>query len=167
MTSEEKEDLLADRDQLIEALENIETALLGDIQEFRADDERLNVDEAAKTYLMLRDARERGKDRHEARDEALRKHQQSIENACGAFMQRNTTASLSTKDATIFTAHQSTARVDDKAVFLSFLKENDAWHVATIGANKKEVADHLAKNDGQLPPGVSWSSRIVVQIRRK
>jgi hypothetical protein len=29
------------------------------------------------------------------------------------------------------------------------------------------VQDHLETNDGTLPPGVDWSSRVVVQIRRK
>jgi hypothetical protein len=167
MTAEQREQLIADREQLTEALENIETALLGDIQEFRPDDDTLNTEAAVQTYLMLREARERGKDRHEERDKVLREHQHRIENALGAFMQRNTSSGLNTKYGTVFTQHQSTARVADKNAFLLYLQESDAWHMATIGANKKEVADHLDKNEGQLPPGVDWSSRVVVQIRRK
>lgn len=167
MTAEQKEALLADRDQLIEALENIETALLGDIQEFRADDDTLNTEEAVRTYLLLRESRERGKDRHDERDKLLRAHQQRIENALAAFLQRNSTAGLSTRFGTVFTSQQSTARVADKQVFISYLLENNAWELATIGANKATVADHLEKNEGQLPPGVDYTSRIVVQIRRK
>src|ERR1051326_2204666 len=167
MTAEQREQLIADREQLTEALENIETALLGDIQEFRPDDDTLDTEAAVQTYLMLREARERGKDRHEYRDKILREHQHRIENALGAFMQRNTSSGLNTKYGTVFSTHQSTARVADKNAFLLYLQESDAWHMATIGANKKEVADHLEKNEGQLPPGVDWSSRVVVQIRRK
>lgn len=167
MTNEEREQILADRDQLTDALENIEVVLLGDIQEFRPDDDTLNAEDAVKTYLLIREARERCKDRQEERDKQLRAHQTRIEQALGAFMQRNTTAGLNTKYGTVFTAHQSTARVADKAAFLSYLKENDAFELATIGANKATVAEHLEKNEGQLPPGVDWSSRVVVQIRRK
>jgi hypothetical protein len=167
MTSEQREEALRNRDQLLEALENIEFALLGIIQEFRADDDTLNTEEAVKTYLLLREARERAKDRADERDKTLREHQHRIENALGAFMQRNTQTGLNTKFGTVFTAHQSTARVADKAAFLSFLQENNAWELATIGANKKTVQDHLETNDGTLPPGVDWSSRVVVQIRRK
>jgi len=168
MTTEEQRDaLLTDREQLIEALENIETALLGEIQEFKPDDDTLNTEEAVRVYLMLRNARERGKDRHEDRDKLLRLHQERIERALGAFMQRNTSQGLNTKFGTVFCAHQSTARVADKAAWLSYLQKNDAWHMATIGANKAEVAKHLETNEGELPPGVDWSSRVVVQIRRK
>lgn len=162
-----RSNLLRDRDQLIEALENLEAALLGDIQEFRPDDDTLNTEEAVKTYLLLREARERAKDRADDRDKVLREHQHRIENALGAFMQRNSTAGMSTRYGTIFTSQQSTARVADKQAFLSFLLDKNLWHLATIGANKKEVAEHLDKHEGQLPPGVDWSSRVVVQIRRK
>lgn len=167
MTSEQREALLNDRDQLVQALEKVEAALLGDIQEFRADDDTLNTEEAVKTYLLLREARERAKDRADDRDKTLREHQHRIENALGAFMQRNATAGLSTKFGTVFTSQQSTARVADKQAFLSYLLDNNAWELATIGANKKIVQDHLETNDGKLPPGVDWSSRVVVQIRRK
>lgn len=167
MTGDEKQELIADRDDLVAALENIEQALLGDIQEFRPDDETLNTEEAVKTYLLLRDTRDRAKERHEDRDRLLRAHQERIENALAAFMQRSTTSGLNTKFGTVFTQQQSSARVADKEAFRTFLNMHDVWNMATIGANKKEVADYLDKNDGQLPPGVNWSSRVVVQIRRK
>lgn len=167
-----REQLIKDREALIEALENIEAALLGEIQEFRPDDEQLNTEEAVKTFLMLREARDKAKERHEKRDKAMKAHQGRIEVALGAFMQRSTSQGINTKYGTVFTSLQSTARVADKDAFLSYLwesgdQENGQWQLATISANKAEVAKHLELHDGQLPPGIDYSSRIVVQIRRK
>lgn len=167
LTDEERQTLLADRDRLIEALENIHAALLGDVAEFRPNDDELNCEEAVKTYLMLREAREHGKQRQDDRDKQLREQQQSIERALGAFLQRNSTTGMNTKYGTVFTSQQSTARVADKDAFLSYLLAEDAWHLATIAANKASVGSHIETNEGTPPPGVDWSSRIVVQIRRK
>jgi hypothetical protein len=167
MTDTKREKMLEQRDKLIEALENIEQALIEDVPTFAASDEDLDVEQCVKFYLLLREARERAKDRAERRDKELRNHQQTIEGALGAFMQRVNTEGLNTKYGTIFTAHQSTARIADKDAFLSFLKEQDAWHLATIGANKATVSQHLEEHEGNLPPGVDYSTRIVVQIRRK
>src|SRR5690349_21558385 len=113
MTNEQRDELLKDRDTLITALEAVETALLGEVQEFRPDDDTLNTEDAVRTYLTLRDARDRGKERHEKRDGVLRAHQDRIEKALGAFMQRNTSSGLNTKYGTVFTSQQSTARVAD------------------------------------------------------
>lgn len=167
MTDEQREQLLEDRDKLTDALEQIHAVLLGDIQEFDPADEKLDVESCVKTYLLLREARERGKDRQDNRDRELRAHQSRIENALAAFLQRNTTTGLNTKYGTVFTSQQNTARVADKEAYLSYLLENGAWHLATIAANKAEVAKHLEEHDGELPPGIDYSTRIAVQIRRK
>lgn len=165
--NDQRQEILEQRDQLIAALENIEAALLDDVPTFAASDENLDTEECVRVYLMLREARERAKDRHEKRDKELRGHQQVIEGALGAHMQRFHTEGLNTKFGTIFTAHQSTARVADKDAFLSFVKTNDEWQLATIGANKATVSQYLEEHEGNLPDGVDYSTRIVVQIRRK
>lgn len=167
MTNDDRDEMLKHREKLMEALENIEEALLGDIPTFAASDENLDVEECVRTHLMIREARERVKDRFEKRDKELRNHQGTIEGALGAFIQRTNTQGLNTKYGTVFTAHQSTARIADKDAFLSYLKTEDAWHLATIGANKATVSQHLETNEGNLPPGVDYTTRIVVQIRRK
>jgi hypothetical protein len=167
MTNEEREDLIKDRDRLLDALDAMDYALLGDVKEFAVTDGSLNVDDAVQTYLFLREARERNKERADSRDKLLRDHQRRIENALHAFLQTNGTTGLNTKFGTVFTSQQSTARVADKDAFLSYLLDNTAWHLATVAANKAAVGKHLEENEGTLPPGVDWSSRIVVQIRRK
>lgn len=176
MIEEDRTQIFLDREALIEALENIEVALIGEVQEFKPDDDSLDIEAAVKTYLLLRESREKGKDRQDARDKQLRAHQTRIEQALGAFMQRNTSTGLNTRFGTVFTSQQSTARVADKEAFLSFLLEKDLpeeerngerWNNATIAANKASVGTFIETNDGVPPPGVDWSSRIVVQIRRK
>ncbi len=159
--------LQRDRDKLLEALENIEAAIEKDFATFTINDDNLDIEKCVKTYLDLRESRERTKERWERRDKAMRSAQEQIEAALAVHIEKSNVTGLNTKFGTVFQSPQSTARVADKEAFLSYLREKDAWHLATIGANKATVGDHLAENEGVLPPGVDWSSRIKVQIRRK
>jgi urease accessory protein UreF len=166
MTEEQREQALKDRAQLIEALEQIEAAMMDDMKALTIGDENLDVEECVKSYLTLREQREQTKDRWERRDATLRSSQDLIEAALGVFLQTHKQQGLNTKYGTVFTSAQSTARVADKDAFLSFLRANDAWALANIAANKATVTGYLEEK-GELPPGVDYSQRIKVQIRRK
>lgn len=167
MTKKDTEALNQDRDRLLEALENVEAALMKDLDTFTINDDNLDIEKCVQTYLLLRESREQLKDRFERRDKAMRAAQEHIEAALAVHIEKSNVTGLNTKYGTVFQSPQSTARVADKEAFLLYLRENDAWHLATIGANKATVGDHLAEHEGVLPPGVDWSSRIKVQIRRK
>lgn len=167
MTDEDRQILISERERMLVVLENIEAAMLGDLQSFAADDENLDCDACVQTYLTLRETRERTKDRFEKRDATLRTMQRSIEAALGAHIQRGKLTGLNTRFGTVFTSPQSTAKVVDRDAYLSYLRENNSWELATLGSNKAEVAKFVENNDGTLPPGVDLTTRIAVQIRRK
>lgn len=166
MTQEEREQALTDRAKLIAALEDIDTALMDDMKALVIGDENLDVEQCVKTFLYLREQRELTKDRWERRDAVLRSAQDLIESALGVFLQTHNQQGLNTKYGSVFTSAQSTARVADKDAFLSFLRANNNWELATVAANKATVTGYL-EDKGELPPGIDWSQRIKVQIRRK
>jgi hypothetical protein len=167
MTKQDTESLLKDRDLLLEALDNIEQALAVDLDTFAIDDVNLDVEKCVQTYLILRESREQLKDRFERRDKSFVRAQDHIEAVLHVHIDRTNVKGLNTRFGSVFQSPQSTARIADREAFLSFVQENNAWHLVTLGANKATVGDHLAEHDGVLPPGVDWSSRIKVQIRRK
>lgn len=166
MTEEQREQALLDREKLIEALEQIETVLMADMKELTIGDENLDVEQCVKTFLMLREQREVTKDRWENRDAVLKSAQDLITAALGVFMQAHKQDGLNTKYGTVFTSSQSAARIADRDAFLSFLKEKDLWELATVSANKATVTTYIEEHE-ELPPGIDYSRRQVVQVRRK
>lgn len=166
MTEDERAQAIRDREQLIETLERIETVLMDDMKELTIGDENLDTEQCVKTFLMLREQREQTKDRWERRDSVLKAAQDLITSALGVFMQSHKQDGLNTKYGTVFTSSQSAARIADRDAFLSFLKEKDLWELATVSANKATVTDYLEEHE-DLPPGIDYSRRQVVQIRRK
>jgi len=166
MTEEQREQALRDREQLIIALEQVDTVLMDDLKELTIGDENLDTEQCVKTFLMLREQRELTKDRWEQRDAVLRSAQDLITAALGVFLQAHKQDGLNTRYGTVFTSSQSAARIADRDAFLSFLKEKGLWELVTVSANKKTVTDYIEEHE-ELPPGIDYSRRQVVQIRRK
>ncbi|HZI17014.1 MAG TPA: hypothetical protein VEY09_00315 [Pyrinomonadaceae bacterium] len=127
----------------------------------------LDVEQMVRDYIALRDAREKLKDEFDRRDSELRKAQERIESALHLHIQETNVKSLSTAMGTVFIQPQSSARVEDRQAFLEYVRNNEAWHLAQVGANKAEVTKHLETHQGTLPPGVTYTQRLNVQIRRK
>lgn len=128
---------------------------------------QIDVDELVKDYLTLRMAREDLKDKYEREDRELRNAQEAIERELHKYIKQTNVKSFNTTSGTVFIQPQTSARVEDRSALLNHVRETEAWELLGISANKAEVAKYLADNDGKLPPGVSFTQRLNVQVRRK
>ena len=73
--------------------------------------------------------------------------------------------SFKTDAGTAFLATSDYASVADWDAVLDFVKTNDAWHMLTMGVNKKQVREHIDAH-GAVPPGVNFGTKINVSVRR-
>jgi hypothetical protein len=71
-----------------------------------------------------------------------------------------------TPEGLAFVTTESRCGVEDFNKVIEFAKEHDAWHLITKGVSKNAVKDYLDEHN-QLPPGVNFTTRKVIQIRRK
>ena len=73
--------------------------------------------------------------------------------------------SVKTEFGTAYTTERTTASVADKDAFMSFVKSREDWHLMEVRASKTAIQQYKDEHQ-DLPPGVSWRSERVVNIRR-
>ena len=125
----------------------------------------MKVDEAIALYIEKRDEKTALKkvydDAVKDIDELLKK----IENKFLEQFIKSGQTSTNTPAGTAFTKQRTSDKVIDRAAFLDFVKENDAFDFIENKCNKTALDQFIAENN-DLPPGVTRTSETVVQIRR-
>lgn len=123
------------------------------------------VDGMVDLYVKLRDRIKAADDAHKdkmrpSRDylEALNGHLLAQLNAIGGD-------GIKTQFGTVYRTEKKTASLGDPAMFRDYVIANEAWDMADWKANTTSVEDYLKEN-GQLPPGVNYSTAFVVGVRR-
>lgn len=125
----------------------------------------MQLDELIGKYVALRDKKAEITAEHKVKvgkiDEVLTK----IEGALLRTFESTGTESVRTEFGTAFKATTVSITAADKSAFLDFIKEKDAWPLLDVRPLKSAVVEYQ-ENSGDLPPGLSMRSEIVVQIRR-
>lgn len=116
-------------------------------------------------YVKMRDRIKAADDAHKdklrpARDylEGLNAHILDALNKAGGD-------SIKTQFGTAYRTEKKSATVADPIVFKDFIISNELWDMADWRANSVAVEDFATAN-GQLPPGVNYSTAFVVGVRR-
>jgi hypothetical protein len=73
--------------------------------------------------------------------------------------------SFKTPHGTAYLSRIDTARVSDWEAVLAYITEEQRWDMLTQGVNKSVVREIL-DSVGHVPPGVDFSQRINVNVRR-
>lgn len=126
----------------------------------------VSVADLVEKYIKLRDRRDERKRAFTEADKADEAIQETIEGLLLKFMQTTGQDSAKTPAGTAYTSTQVSATIADKLLFREFVQNNDAWELADVRASKKAIEQYQADHGGQLPPGVNYTSRIVVNVRR-
>lgn len=126
----------------------------------------MKLDELIEKYIKIRDKKSQLKKAYEVEagklDEVLTKMEAVI------LRTFETTGQDSAKCATgtAYMASRTSATVADRDLFLhSFVIPNEAWEFLENRVAKAAVEQYKAEHD-DLPPGISWRSEIVVNVRR-
>lgn len=126
---------------------------------------KITVDKAIKRYVELRDE---VAERRAAFNESIKELQEGMDRL-EAFIKRNLeetgAESFKTEYGTAFKTYTDRVAVKSWDSMLEFIIGKKAWHFLKKDVAKKPVLEYLEEND-ILPPGVTYSKELVVQVRR-
>lgn len=88
-----------------------------------------------------------------------------IELALAEIMSETGLDNLPGGGGTAYRTVRSSVKVDDWDAFLAWVRETDSWHMLEHRAAKVAVEEVLAETD-HLPPGISISRDVAVQVRK-
>lgn len=118
-----------------------------------------------KKYIELRDKKAEMKAAFTASVATIDTAMERIETFLMTTLNQAGGSSLTTPYGTPYIAVQTSATVADWPSTLAWVKQNDQWDMLTRGVSKTHVeAFKLEHND--LPPGLNWTERRVVNVRR-
>lgn len=116
-------------------------------------------------YIALRDEIKRLDDEHKLKMKVFR---ETLEKLNGVLLEHLNTIngeSVRTDAGTVYRTEKKSASLADPDAFMHFVVENEAWDLLDRKANVIAVADFI-KEQSATPPGVNFSSRFEVGVRR-
>lgn len=124
-------------------------------------------DELIAIYVQLRDKIDAETKVLDARLGAVKEAMTRIEQVIHQRLLESGTQAFKTAQGTAFLKEQTSVTVKEWATqTLPFIVQNQRWDLLEAKVNKTAVLAHMEVNNGTPPPGISYSARMVVQIRR-
>lgn len=125
----------------------------------------MKISELVQKYVEVRDKKAQMKAEYDAKvakvDEVLNK----IESALLKTFDTTGMDSVRTEFGTAYTSTRSTASIADPDAFMTFCKENNAWHMLQKRVAQASVEQYKDEHEA-LPPGIDWRVERTVNIRR-
>lgn len=125
----------------------------------------MTVGKLIEAYIQLRDKRDALRDRHKQELAPLNKAMAAVEDKLQQVMQSMDLDNLKSKAGTAYMSTRTSVTVDDWDAFLSFVRDNDAWHLLERRASKTAV-EEVTEDTGELPPGLSMKRALRVNVQR-
>lgn len=123
------------------------------------------ADQIISAYIRVRDMKAELKAKHSKElapyDEALFK----LECRAMELLNSQGSESVRTSAGTMYKSTRTSVTVADKSAFLDYVKENMAFDLLDIKANKTAVEDFISANQ-DIPPGTNVRREDVVGFRR-
>jgi hypothetical protein len=123
------------------------------------------VDDVVAVYIAKRDAKEQLADQTKRAAANINGVLSSIERWFLEYFSRTGQESAKCKTGTAYTKNVSSAKVDDREAFFSWVGETESFDMLEARCSKLAVEAYLDSN-GELPPGVSRRVEKVVSINR-
>jgi hypothetical protein len=125
----------------------------------------MKLSELVGKYIELRDKKAQIKAEYDSKVAKLDETLDKIEAALLNTFEQTGMDSVKTEFGTAYTTTRNTASVADPDTFMTYVINNQAWHILEKRCSKTGVEQYKAEHD-ELPPGVNWRSERVVNIRR-
>jgi chromosome condensin MukBEF complex kleisin-like MukF subunit len=132
----------------------------------------MDINKVVAGYIKLRDKIDELKKDHKAQLKELTDKQDKL----AAFLEKRLTEigvdNVKVDAGTVFRATKDSVTVANKAEFGQFILDQiedhglDALYMMTMAASKTAVKDYMADNEDEPPPGISYTTKQEIQIRR-
>ncbi len=124
------------------------------------------VEDAISGYIKLRDKKKEIKKRHQDELAPINAKMMMIENWLMGELNRAGVDNMRKKGiGTVFLSNRTSAKVTSWEDVLTFIRENELWHMLEHRVGKSAVDEYIEAN-GEPPPGVEISVERTVNIRR-
>lgn len=124
------------------------------------------LDVLVKKYIELRDQKSVLKKKFDEDTAAIDGALERIEAYFMNQMNSQGLEALPTAEGVPYKQHQTSATVGEWSETLKFIIENKAWELLERRVSKDAVLAYKEAH-GDVPPGVNWRERVVVNVRRK
>lgn len=125
----------------------------------------MNYETLVEKYVALRDRRDEIKKEMVKKTSEIEGLMDKVEALILKHLDETGVESIRTKAGTAFKTQRTSATVADWDTLLSYVLQTENFQFLEHRVSKKAVEEFKAANE-DLPPGVNWSSEVVVQIRR-
>jgi hypothetical protein len=125
----------------------------------------VNITALVTKYIAARDMKSKMDNAHKAKMEPLIAAMDKTEAAILDFFNAHGMDSAKCEAGTAYKAVRTSATVADMDAFLGFVRERDAWHFLEKRVAKTQVDEYVQAHK-DLPPGISYSSMAVINVRR-
>lgn len=117
-------------------------------------------------YIKVRDQKEAVEARHKEELAPYKEKLSVLGTALLEIMQTVGTTEVKGPAGTAFRTLKTSATVEDRDTFKTFILEHDEWGLADLRASKVAVEQYKEEH-GEIPPGIKYSSMYDVNVRRK
>jgi len=126
----------------------------------------MKIADAISGYIKLRDAKEelakKQKEEMKPYNEKLAKIEAWL---MKKFLEEGVTQQKGKDGGIAFIQSNDSCKVVDQQAFMDFVKENNAFELMDVRASKTVVRDFM-ENQGEIPPGISYTQSDVIRVRR-
>lgn len=123
------------------------------------------IEDVIARYVALRDKKAALKAELDKATEKIDEGMVRLERFMLDYLNKTGLNSVGTGDFCAYKASVTSVTTGDKAAFLDYVKENEAWGLLDVRPSKTAVVEFRTEND-DLPPGINWREENVVRIRR-
>lgn len=121
---------------------------------------------ATEMYIKLRDTKAEKDKAHKESLVKLVAAMDRIEAGLLEYLNASGANSIASDAGTAYKSEQLSATIEDKAAFMSFVRETEQFEALDIKANKTFVRAYMDENQ-ETPPGVKTSVMQTVGVQRK
>jgi hypothetical protein len=125
----------------------------------------MKISELVQKYVEVRDKKAQIKADYDADVAKIDRVLEKIEAALLKTFETTGMDSVRTEFGTAYSSTKTTASIADPDAFISFCKENNAWHMLQKRVAQSAVEQYKDEHE-VLPPGIDWRVERTINIRR-
>ena len=121
--------------------------------------------EKVQFYIRLRDHKKASDEEYKKSMERVNAAMDKLEAELLQILIDTGADSLACPNGTVYRNTQVSATVEDREAFLNYVMQNGEFEALDVKANKSFVRN-MAEQNGEVPPGVKYTSMHTVGVRR-
>lgn len=126
----------------------------------------ITVDRAVKTYVRIRDEKDRLTREYNEKEAGLKAQLEQLELFFAAKAEENGVDGFKTQFGTVFKEEKLTASCADWELFGNWIIEHNEIEMLERRVKHATVKQYMADHEGGLPPGVSVFREAKMRVRR-